>query len=358
MEREKIKRVLDELSGDEFKELKYYLEIVSTEEESARSSRKISRSALDKSNSSFGLADLLVQHYTERAVPVLAVALERVPRLDLVGKLREMGAKPREPSAPKPSKTPCKRECEDAPEDEPHLERYEMRNRRVAFMMCVTKNRDGSEEDIGKMKKLFEKCRFITPLQDCINPSKEKLMDDLKEFQKYINTSTEEISCCLITLMSHGKQGIILDPDKKEIILDEIFLLFNNKNCPKLQGKPKIFIIQACQGNDRDYGIVEADDKIEKFQQQRKLPTASDYFIVYSSQKGFVSLRNSNTGSVMITAMDEVFSAHWQNWHVGDLFTKVNGMMVKQEFRLANDTDTVKACLVTESTLTKAVFLK
>ncbi|KAM6449737.1 caspase-14 [Liasis olivaceus] len=358
MEKEKIKRVLDDLKGDGFKELKSYLENVSAEEENAGRSQKISTSALEKSRSSFELADLLVQHYAERAVPVLVAALERVPRRDLIGKLREMGARPREPSALKQSITSCKREFEDAPEDEPHLERYEMCNQRLAFMMCVTKNREGSKEDIGKMKKLFEKCRFITPLQDCINPSKGKLMDDLKEFQDYINTSTEEISCCLITLMSHGKQGIILDPDGKEIILDEIFSLFNNKKCPKLQGKPKIFIIQACQGNDRDYGIVEADDKIEKFQQQRKLPTTSDYFIVYSSQKGFVSLRKNDTGSVMITAMDEVFSAHWQNWHVGDLFTKVNSMMVKQEFLLRNDKDTVKACLVTESTLTKAVFFK
>ena len=37
----------------------------------------------------------------------------------------------------------------------------------------------------------------------------------------------------------------------------KIFLYrrFNNEYCPSLKGKPKFFIIQACRGDDYDYGI-------------------------------------------------------------------------------------------------------
>jgi hypothetical protein len=33
------------------------------------------------------------------------------------------------------------------------------------------------------------------------------------------------------------------------------FRRFNNDYCPELKGKTKFFIIQACRGEEQDYGI-------------------------------------------------------------------------------------------------------
>jgi hypothetical protein len=41
---------------------------------------------------------------------------------------------------------------------------------------------------------------------------------------------------------------------KSKVLLDEIFTMFNNINCPHLAGKPKLFFIQSCRdGNFNIY---------------------------------------------------------------------------------------------------------
>ncbi len=37
-----------------------------------------------------------------------------------------------------------------------------------------------------------------------------------------------------------------------QVLLDDIFSMFNNLNCPNLAGKPKLFFIQSC----RDGGFL------------------------------------------------------------------------------------------------------
>ncbi|XP_044862131.1 caspase-14-like [Mauremys mutica] len=236
-----------------------------------------------------------------------------------------------------------------------------MSKTRVAFLMCVTTGRRGAEKDIEVMNKWFDKYRFETPSGQCIDPKGTEILPALEEFRDQINQSEDEISCCLITLMSHGRShGLIQGKDRDTVDLDDIFALFNNIQCPKLQEKPKIFIIQACRGGKEDHGVEEIEHEFKEADctcnliAVRRLPTASDYYVVYSTQKGYVSLRNTEKGSRMIEAMDEVFSEQGMKWHIGDLFTKINKNLVHETFSIHGCP--VKETIVVESTLTKAVY--
>ena len=49
-------------------------------------------------------------------------------------------------------------------------------------------------------------------------------------------------------ILSHGCSGYIFGTDGGKVELDEIFSYFDGEKCFNLIQKPKIFIIQACQG--------------------------------------------------------------------------------------------------------------
>ncbi|XP_006067422.1 caspase-14 isoform X4 [Bubalus bubalis] len=190
---------------------------------------------------------------------------------------------------------------------------------------------------------------------DCVDGELD-LLGKITSFRDELNEIKDDIGCCLVTLMSHGEEGFIKMKDGEKVSLEDIFEMFNNKNCPALQEKPKIFIIQACRGERRDSG-VETDDEpmdLDDGSEKKRLPTFSDYFIVYPTQADHVALRDPRTGSVMIKEMTEVFKQYGNKWHLADFFTIVNNRVVHRNFNLCNQP--VKVSLVTESTLTKFVY--
>ncbi|XP_036616404.1 caspase-14-like [Trichosurus vulpecula] len=234
------------------------------------------------------------------------------------------------------------------------MEYYNMDQIRKAFVMCVKTGRPGAEQDRRRIINWLKECRFEYVL--CIDPDKEELMKKLTEFRDGINGIKDDVSCCLLTLMAHGGKGFIKTVLDERVILSDIFEMFNNENCPGLQGKPKIFVIQACRGDRIDGGVVQTDsEEVELNESEKKrLPTSSDYYIVYSTQEDHVALRHPKRGAVMIQAIDEVFRQGGKKLHVVDFFTRVNNRVVNTDFYLGKNP--VKVVLVMESTLTKAVY--
>ncbi|XP_058411475.1 caspase-14-like isoform X1 [Diceros bicornis minor] len=372
----RLQETLDVLSPQELRSFRVILKTVDEEP-------RVSPLQLElEGGSASGLARLLAKHYYLRAAPrVLAKVLEQLRRADLLASWQNAAAAAAEDDGPViPSKI-LKRSY-DCVEGE--MDRYDLSGRRKAFLMCVKRNRPGAHRDIVLMKEWLGQCQFEHT--SCIDPDKmnqkshnfvkqepvaqeeilrilratkrkvKELLGKITSFRDGLNEIKDEIGCCLVTLMSHGEKGFIKMKDDERVSLEDIFEMFNNKNCPALQEKPKIFIIQACRGERRDNG-VETDDEpmdFDDLSEKRRLPTFSDYFIIYPTQADHVALRHPRTGSVMIEAMIEVFKQHGNKWHIADFFTKVNNRVVHTEFHLREEP--IKVSLVMESTLTKSVY--
>ncbi|XP_054451197.1 caspase-14-like [Pteronotus mesoamericanus] len=337
----RVKETLDVLSPLELRNFRDLLKKVDEEP-------RVTQVQLElEGGNTLKLAQLLSKHYYASVPRVLTKVLQQLPRADLVQCWQEnptvnglVNLRKRRRSNP---------DCVDG-----DLDRYDLSGSRKAFLMCVKKGRPGADQDIKLMKQWLVQCQFEYTL--CFDPGKKELIDTLTSFRDELNKMKDEISCCLVTLMSHGEKGFIKIENDDKVSLEFIFDMFNNKNCPALHEKPKIFIIQACRGERRDSG-VETDDEpmdLDDISEKRRLPTFSDYFIIYPTQPDYVALRHCRTGSVMIQAMAEVFQEHGNRWHIADFFTKVNNKVVHTDFHLQEGP--VKVSLVMESTLTRSVY--
>ena len=70
---------------------------------------------------------------------------------------------------------------------------------------------------------------------------------------------------------------------------DRIWSYFNAERCPSLAGKPKLFFIQACQGDQLDSGMKlkpVAHTETDSAALSYKIPSHADFLIAYSTIPG------------------------------------------------------------------------
>lgn len=99
--------------------------------------------------------------------------------------------------------------------------------------------------------------------------------------------------CILISILSHGELGYIYAKDT-HYKLESIWSNFTAPRCPSLAGKPKLFFIQACQGDRLDGGIILNRTETDSSDNQAmayKIPIHADFLIAYSTIPGKFQLK-------------------------------------------------------------------
>lgn len=98
---------------------------------------------------------------------------------------------------------------------------------------------------------------------------------------------------CLIFIGSHGCFSKIESSDHKDINLyKDVIYKFDTKNCPQLEGKPKIFLIQACQR----FGTDSVPDPRTESDAMLQTPI-DDAIVCFSTMPGYVANRDLYLGT-------------------------------------------------------------
>lgn len=106
--------------------------------------------------------------------------------------------------------------------------------------------------------------------------------------------------CILIAILSHGEMGYIYARDC-QYKLDNIWGYFTATQCPTLAGKPKLFFIQACQGDQLDAGVTlinRTETDSGDYAMSYKIPIHADFLIAYSTIPGEIDLIFLDVGSL------------------------------------------------------------
>lgn len=195
--------------------------------------------------------------------------------------------------------------------------------------------RTGSQVDVHNIKQLFTELHFECEVRSDLTAKgmKDWLSRKAQEEQQ------KAADCLVVVLMSHGDKDTIYGVDHKPLPLESIYAQFNNKNCPSLQRKPKLFFVQACRGGKSDKGTDKyvAPDMVGSgeipgtstsdcgaLKRPKKLASWSDMYICYGTTPGYESYRNTATGTLYVSAVCKVFSQHAGSKHLQKLLSLVS----------------------------------
>ncbi|XP_066966001.1 caspase-1-like [Macrobrachium rosenbergii] len=168
--------------------------------------------------------------------------------------------------------------------------------------------------------------------------------DFLKVLERVQSSDHSECDSLVVVLMSHGGLD---EKTNKEFIwtydsmvnTSELWKNLTPEKCPSLAGKPKLFFIQACRGEDTDIGVqlrkpkalsVQTDsndlpsseDSIdETSSEDYAIPLYADMLMMYASYPGMIAFKSENSGmsgSVFLHFLTRVLDA---DAHNEDLFS-------------------------------------
>ncbi|KAJ7408086.1 Caspase-8 [Willisornis vidua] len=175
----------------------------------------------------------------------------------------------------------------------------------VLQLRCL-KDRNGTDVDAAALRNVFSKLHFRV----------EEYRDlTAEEIRKTVNIfrceDHEDKDCFVCCILSHGKKGIIYGVDGQEVPIRELTTSFTAQNCHSLAGKPKVFFIQACQGDalqkavtiEADAGEQDASAEGDRRFQQECIPAEADFLLGMATLQDYVSYRSPREGTWYIQAL-------------------------------------------------------
>uniref|UniRef100_A0A8C5DYW1 Caspase 9, apoptosis-related cysteine peptidase n=1 Tax=Gouania willdenowi TaxID=441366 RepID=A0A8C5DYW1_GOUWI len=213
-------------------------------------------------------------------------------------------------------------------------------------------NRKGSNVDCLKLERRFKALGFIVDVKTDL--TQRQIKHELSVLRKKDHS---QYDCCVVIMLSHGTEvshnrfpGAVYGVDGQYVLVQHITNYLNGQHCPSLQGKPKLFFIQACGGDERDTGAEVSPEDVQssnggiddqtdaipvssssdslstsdETDARATLPTPSDILVSYSTFPGYVSWRDTQSGSWYVETLDRILEENASSADLVTMLTMVN----------------------------------
>jgi hypothetical protein len=223
----------------------------------------------------------------------------------------------------------------------------------------------GNAVDITNLQALFRILKLSVRVAE--NLTAQEILETCHEESQSETLSSVFVLC----ILSHGHNGIILGTDENELALDDIKEKFDGRNCRHLLKRPKLFLIQACQGDMETEGIDETDAEVEEqsetlsrmlvcdnvvdAQPDMARHEKADFAEVLATYPGYAAWRYPDRGSCFVQHVTKVFLEQAHEHHFVDMILEVSRRL-NQEVINASRKKLKQICQL-NSTLDKHVYL-
>uniref|UniRef100_A0A182J468 Uncharacterized protein n=1 Tax=Anopheles atroparvus TaxID=41427 RepID=A0A182J468_ANOAO len=194
------------------------------------------------------------------------------------------------------------------------LERYEFDHKRAGIVLLINqfrfyretnpelvdmvpsralKDRKGTEVDKNALVQLFTDFGYEIMLEE--NNTHHQILQSVQHAVQRIRPTHCSLIVCLL---SHGQEGIVFGSNSVPVEVKSIQHLMAHE---RLTGKPKLLIVQACQGSDLQSAVPIPSYEHDGLDGgERTASVFMDFLIAWSTVPGFASIRHIEKGSWFI----------------------------------------------------------
>ncbi|KAK6167944.1 hypothetical protein SNE40_021866 [Patella caerulea] len=188
-------------------------------------------------------------------------------------------------------------------------------------------DREGSSIDRDRLIETFDKLSFKVEPYD--NLPAGEMARKITHFA--LNEDHTNYDCFAVVILSHGTRDNIYGSDGKPVAIRDLTGPLRPLTCPSLGGKPKLFFIQACQGQESQQGFAYKSDTVAENNIDKNTPTGgevipneADFLLGMATIPGFLSYRETTAGSWYITKLCETLNKYASHLDILGLLTVVN----------------------------------
>uniref|UniRef100_A0A5K3FQ28 Caspase-3-like n=1 Tax=Mesocestoides corti TaxID=53468 RepID=A0A5K3FQ28_MESCO len=230
------------------------------------------------------------------------------------------------------------------------------------------RNRGGCDKDEKRVEKVFGDLGFLVKVLR--NLSSGEMRSELK----FIGRKTDHTAydCFVAVVMAHGGLGELYGVNGDAFPVHQLTFDFTAEKCPSLAGKPKLFFIQACRGDEYQLGyalpvqsnaeeppqVVTNPPRVESAsnplyissgkddepaiaaaklpRKQRLVPSFADFLLSYATLAGFKAQRDAKQGSMYIQTLCHHLEVYGRVRSLLDIVTSVHREVSERVFREAD----------------------
>ncbi|XP_076733147.1 caspase-8-like [Maylandia zebra] len=205
--------------------------------------------------------------------------------------------------------------------------------------------RRGTQKDADALNTVFTSLGFKVLIHN--NLTAAQIRNELRMYSKKNFVNDNALVVCVL---SHGEKGCVFGTDGEKVFLKDLMLPFTSGRVPTLSGKPKLFFIEASQGDGYQKGYCpcslgpQEDGRETQFflegnadpgRQIETVPSEADFLIGMATVEDFVTFRNTVTGCIYTQELCKQLTRSAESQEMDDILTvltRVNREVSKGEY--------------------------